>query len=136
MKRELTFTVEGVAAIPSAERWMREMVQVGLRAGSVVIALKRPKRTLDQNAKLWPMLTDVSRQVEWYGQKLTQHEWKDVFTAALRKQKAVPGIDGGLVMTGLHTSDMSKQELADLIEVMYAFGAEREVKWSEPEKAA
>ena len=29
------------------------------------------------------MLQDVSRQVEWYGAKLSDHEWKDVFTAAL-----------------------------------------------------
>jgi len=136
MSREATFTVQGLAAIPSAERWMREMIVKGLRGGPVVVALKRPKRTLDQNAKLWPMLTDISRQVEWYGQKLNPYEWKDVLTAALKKQKAVPGIDGGLVMIGAHTSQMTKEEMSDLLEVIYAFGAEKGVKWSEPEKAA
>ena len=60
-----------------------------------VIEIREPTRTLDQNALLWPLLTEVSRQVDWYGQKLTEDEWKDVFTAGLRKQKAVPGIDGG-----------------------------------------
>ena len=51
-------------------------------------------RTLDQNSRLWAMLTELSRQVEWYGQRLRPEEWKDVMTAALKKQRAVPGIDG------------------------------------------
>lgn len=96
--------------------------------------LGRPRRTLDQNAKLWPMLTDVSRQVDWHGEKLTPEEWKDVFTAGLKRQKAVPGIDGGFVVLGAHTSTMDKREFIDLIELIAAFGSERDVIWSEPAK--
>lgn len=96
-----------------------------------VIEVKEPTRTLDQNALLWPLLTEVSRQVDWYGQKLTEDEWKDVFTAGLRKQKAVPGIDGGFVMVGSKTSRMNKREFSDLVELIYAFGAERGVKFQE-----
>ena len=91
-----------------------------------------PTRTLDQNAKLWPMLDDISKQVNWYGKRLTREEWKDVFSAALKKQKVVPGLDGGFVVCGQHTSKMGKREFAELIELMYAFGAERSVIWSEP----
>lgn len=94
-----------------------------------VIEIREPTRTLDQNALLWPLLTEVSRQVEWYGQKLTEDEWKDVFTAGLRKQKAVPGIDGGFVMVGSRTSKMSKAEFSDLVELIYAFGAQQGVKF-------
>jgi hypothetical protein len=96
-----------------------------------VVTIKPQTRTLDQNAKLWPMLQDVSRQVEWYGGTLTEEEWKDVFSAALKKQKAVPGIDGGFVVCGQRTSKMSKQEFAELIELIYAFGAQHNVIWSE-----
>ena len=96
-----------------------------------VIEIREPTRTLDQNALLWPLLTEVSRQVDWYGQKLTEDEWKDVFTAGLRKQKAVPGIDGGFVMVGSKTSRMNKREFSDLVELIYAFGAERGVKFQE-----
>ena len=96
-----------------------------------VIEIREPTRTLDQNALLWPLLTEVSRQVDWYGQKLTEGEWKDVFTAGLRKQKAVPGIDGGFVMVGSKTSRMNKREFSDLVELIYAFGAERGVKFQE-----
>ena len=88
-------------------------------------------RTNDQNAKLWPMLDDIARQVDWYGNKLTDEEWKDVFSAALKRQKVVPGLDGGFVVCGQRTSKMGKREFSDLIELMYSFGAEQGVVWSE-----
>ena len=97
-----------------------------------IAEIKPRTRSLDQNAKMWAMLADVSRQVEWYGQHLTTEEWKDVLTAALKKQKAVPGIDGGFVVIGARTRNMTIREMGDLVELMYAFGAERDVKWSEP----
>lgn len=97
-----------------------------------VVTIKPPTRSLEQNAKLWPMLQDVSRQVEWYGQHLTDEEWKDVFSAALKKQKVVPGIDGGFVVCGRRTSTMSKADFSELVELIYAFGAQQGVKWSEP----
>ena len=92
-----------------------------------VVTLAEPTRTLDQNSLLWPLLTEVSKQVDWYGNKLTADEWKDVFSAALKKQKVVPGLDGGFVVCGQSTSRMSKREFSDLVELIYAFGAGRGV---------
>jgi hypothetical protein len=97
-----------------------------------IVEIKPRTRSLDQNAKMWAMLADVSRQVKWYGQHLTSEEWKDVLTAALKKQKAVPGIDGGFVVIGARTRNMTIREMGDLVELMYAFGAEQNVHWSEP----
>ena len=94
-----------------------------------VVTIKEPTRSLDQNALLWPLLTELSEQVNWYGQKLEPDEWKDVMTAGLKKQKAVPGIDGGFVMVGSRTSKMSKAEFSDLVELIYAFGAQHGVKF-------
>lgn len=93
-----------------------------------VITIEDPTRSLEQNARMWAQLADVARQVDWYGTKLTAEEWKDVFSAALKKQRAVPGIDGGFVILGQRTSKMTKGEMADLIELMNAFCAERGVK--------
>lgn len=110
-----------------AIRWCRRL-PLGTR-----VVFHEPKRTLDQNAKLWPMLTEVSRQVEWYGEHLSPDDWKDVFTASLRRARVVPGIDAGsFVVLGMRTSKMSKAEFSDLLEVIYAFGAQRGVTWSEP----
>lgn len=56
----------------------------------VEIKEKKTTRNLEQNARIYAMLTDISRDVTWYGQKLTVLEWKDVFTASLKKQKVAP----------------------------------------------
>lgn len=98
----------------------------------MVLEVKPSTRSLEQNARLWAMLSDISRQVDWYGRKLTPDEWKNVFSAALKKQEVVPGIDGGFVVLGLSTSKMTKAEMCDLQTLMEAFGAERNVRFSAP----
>ena len=52
-------------------------------------------------------------------------------TAARRKRKAVPGLDGGFVVLGARTSKMTKGELSDLMEIISAFGAQRGVKFGD-----
>lgn len=96
----------------------------------MVLELKAESRSLKQNARLWAMLTDVSQQVDWYGRKLTQEEWKHVFTAALTKHDVVPGIDGGFVVLGQSTSKMTRAQMVDLQTLMEAFGADKGVQWS------
>lgn len=97
----------------------------------MVVEIKTPTRSLEQNAKLWPLLQKMSVQIDWYGQHLTPHEWKDVLTAGLKKQKVVPGVDGGFVVLGAHTSKMSKSEFSELIELAYAVGTVKGVRWNE-----
>ena len=109
----------------------RAIAAVTSAPDGMVVEVKPPTRSLDQNALLWPLLTELSQQVEWYGNKLTPDEWKDVLTAGLKKQKAVPGIDGGFVVIGAHTSKMSKAEFSELVELVYCFGAEHGVEWKE-----
>ena len=93
--------------------------------------IKKNRRTLGQNALMWSLLRDISNQVEWHEQKLTIKDWKWIFTAAVRRQRMVPGIDGGMVFLGEPTSGMSKQEMAELIDLIYSFGADHEVVWSD-----
>jgi sulfite reductase beta subunit-like hemoprotein len=97
-----------------------------------VVSVKPGTRSLEQNARLWAMLSDVSQQVEWYGKKLSPEDFKHVFTASLRKLSVVPNLDGtGFVALGLSTSRMSKAELGELMDLIEAFGAERGVVWSD-----
>lgn len=89
-------------------------------------------RNKEQNACMWATLTDISDHVGWHGQRLTKEEWKDVLSAALKRQKVVPGIDGGFVVIGAHTSKMSVSEMSELIELAIAFGAQQGVKFKAP----
>lgn len=97
----------------------------------VIVEVKEETRTAMQNRKLWPMLQDISNQVVWHGQKLRKEDWKHIFTAALRGYESVPGLNGEIVVLGKETSKMGKREFADLIEIIYAFGSEKYVVWSE-----
>lgn len=102
----------------------------------LMVVIQEKTRSLDQNALLWPLLTAVSNQVIWHGTKLSPDEWKDVFTAALKKQKVVLGIDGSFVVCGQRTSVMPKSDFSDLLELIYAFGAEHQVVFQEDRRAA
>lgn len=100
------------------------------------VTFKDAKRSLPMNDKLWAMLTDVSRQVVWHGQKLTAEDWKCVFSASLRKSHVVPGIDPGtVVVIGMSTSGMSKDEFSALLALIDAFGAEHGVVFHDREAA-
>ena len=101
----------------------------------LVVSIQEMTRTLEQNARMWATLTDISEQVVWHGLKLTPEEWKHVFTATLKGQKTVPNIYGtGFIILGQSTKAMSKKEFSNLLELAYAFGAEQGVKWSETAK--
>jgi len=86
-------------------------------------------RSLEQNRLMWANLEDIAQQVVWYGQKLDKQEWKDVLTAGLKKQKIVPGIEGGFVVIGARTSKMTIAEMNELIELSSMFGAQQGVKF-------
>jgi hypothetical protein len=101
-----------------------------------VVSISEPTRNLEQNARMWAMLAEISRQVDWYGKRLSSEDWKAVFTSSLRRLEVVPNLDGtGFVALGTSTSRMSKREMSDLIELMFAFGAERGVEFADVEVA-
>lgn len=107
--------------------WIKAQTMAG---NKVQLEAKTETRTIKQNAMMWSCLTDLSKQVDWYGQKLSPDDWKHVLTASLRKQRAVPGIDGGFVVIGLSTSKMTVAEMTELIELSHAFGSDKGVNWS------
>lgn len=108
-------------------RWAR-----GVSDGTIV-EFRKSTRSHEQNAKMHAMLGEVSDQVVWYGQKLKVEDWKNMFTASLRKASVVPGIDPGTVVPlGIHTSTMTIDEMSNMIELIYAFGAENNVTFKEP----
>lgn len=124
-------TIENTTFLDMDMRWVRDSISKGLRAGPVLLTLGRPRRSLDQNKKMWPMLNDIATQIKWFDQELNTKQWKDLLTAAYKEQDCVPGINGGVVFFGLETSKLRVDDFSELIELIYAFGAEKNVKWSE-----
>jgi hypothetical protein len=97
-----------------------------------LVHLKEPNRTADQNSAQWPILEAFSEQLEWpvngVMTKLTKEEWKDLLTAAFRKETRVAlGLDGGFVMLGQKTSHFTKKTFSDWLEFLHATAAQRGV---------
>ena len=85
---------------------------------------------------MWALLTDISNQLEWpvdgRMQLLSPEDWKHIMTAGLKKeQRIAQGIDGGFVILGQYTHRMNKAEMAELIELIQAFGTLHGVQWSD-----
>lgn len=89
------------------------------------VEFKEAKRTTDQNALMWASLTEIARQVPWHGLKLSADDWKLIFMASLNQEmRLVPNIDGtGFVNLGRSSSDLSKEEMGGLIDLIHEFGA-------------
>ena len=106
-------------------------------AGSRV-DVKAAKRSLPQNDRMWAMLTEVARQLPWHGVKLRPDDWKLIFLDALKRElRTVPNLDGtGFVNLGRSSSDLSKTEMTDLIEVIFKFGAQHGVVFADDVVAA
>ena len=99
-----------------------------------IVTIKEATRNLEQNAKMWAMLADIAGQADWHGIKLNAEEWKDLLSAGLVQSRVVPNLEGnGFVILGQRTSKLTKSQFAALIELLYAFGTERGVTWSDPE---
>ena len=89
------------------------------------IEFKAAKRTIPQNDLMWSHLSDIARDLPWHGVKLTADDWKLIFLDALKREiRVVPNLDGnGFVNLGRRSSDLSKDEMSQLIELIKEFGA-------------
>lgn len=94
-----------------------------------------PLRTLAQNKRMWAMLTDIADQALWHGLKLNEDDWKDIFSASLgRELRVVPNLEGdGIVVLGRSTSRFSIEEMSNMIDLMFAFGANHNIAWTDPD---
>ena len=106
-----------------------------LLAGHKLVVTAQPEaRNSEQNALMWVLLQAFSDQLEWpvNGQmvKLSAEEWKDLLSAAYKResQRIAMGIDGGMVMLGMRTSKMGKREFAEFIDFINATAALRGVQ--------
>ena len=118
-------------AYQSLSKLWAECIKPALVEGKrLTLEVRAETRSTAQNALLWSILTDLSKQVEWHGQKLAQEDWKTMATAALKRQRVVPGLDGGFVVLGERTSRMTVAEMSELIEFLHALGAQHGVRWA------
>lgn len=95
------------------------------------VTFQGPKRSTPQNDRMWALLTDVSTQLVWHGQRYSPEEWKDYFMHAYRGEKWMPAEEGGMVPIGRATSKLSKEEHSELTTIIEAFAARHGVELDE-----
>ncbi len=101
-----------------------------------IVTVKAATRSNEQNAKLWAMLSDLSR-AKPEGRLHTPEVWKQlVMHACGHAVQFEVGLNGQPFPTGFRSSRLTKGQMSDLIEWIYAYGAEHRVVWTEPERMA
>jgi hypothetical protein len=115
--------------IPSGKR--THIVEAVLRAPvGYMVEVGPETRSALQNRLGWPLWTDISNQLVWYGAKRAPGDWKSAMMIGLEGAQWMPGIaPGQLVPVGLSSSLLSKPKFSELIEITYAFGAEQGVRF-------
>lgn len=98
-----------------------------------VVRVSEPTRNLDQNARMWAMLSDVSR-AKPEGRHWTPETWKAAFMHSLGHQvQFCEGLDNsGPFPLGFRSSRLSVRQMADLITVISEYGDRHGVLWTDP----
>lgn len=102
-----------------------------------VVTIKPERRSLDQNAKLWALISDISR-AKPEGRCHTPEVWKALLMAACGHEVQFErGLeDGSPFPVGFRSSRLSKEQMSELIEFILAYGARHDVPWSHNENEA
>lgn len=119
-----------------AQAEMRELwpnIKTALEAGhKLILKIERETRSIEQNALLHKLLSDISKSRKWAGAYQTAETWKRLFTAAWGRAKReqlqfLPALDGnGVDIVFRHTSQLTVDECSELIEFIQAWDAENE----------
>lgn len=111
----------------------RAIKWIGSAPPGTRIEFKKERRTLPQNDKMWAMLTEVAAQKEHCGRRYTPDQWKVLFMhAAGREVQFIPSLDNKTFLPwGQSSSDLSKEEMSELIEFILAWGAQNGVMFKE-----
>lgn len=96
---------------------------IDIAPDGAVVNIKEASRSLDQNALVWQILSDIAR-AKPDGRVMKTEEWKILMMDACgHKPKFIPGLDGGFVCAGYRSSRLTKAEFSELIECAMEYAA-------------
>lgn len=100
-----------------------------------VLTIREATRSTDQNAKMWAMLSDVSR-AKPEGRSWVPETWKAAFMHVLGHQvQFCEGLDNaGPFPLGFRSSRLTVLQMADLITCIQEYGDRHGVKFTDKEK--
>jgi hypothetical protein len=101
-------------------RWV-DAAPVGFR-----VEFKQPTRSLEQNDRLWAMLSIIAKEARINGIAYTPKQWKCIFMKAMGEEvEFLPTLNGTeFFPTGFRSSDLSVSEMSDLQTLIESFAAD------------
>lgn len=114
-------------------RYRREQAHRIIDAAPIgaVMTVALPKRSTDQNARFWAMLSDISRAMPG-GRRHTPEVWKCLFMHAMgHSSRFEMGLNNEPFPMGFSSSQLNKNQMMDLMTFMEAWGAENGVQFRE-----
>jgi hypothetical protein len=128
-------------------------IKPALTAGQrLEVVVREARKSRDQEAKYHAMFEDIARQYTHAGRKWDGDDMKRLLVAAFKHEtkddpdlgplwkemgemELAPAIlGGGFVLLGTQTKKFPKKLATALIEWLYAFGAENDICWTDPEE--
>lgn len=104
---------------------------IDLAPDKAVVNIREATRNAEQNAKMWAMLSDISR-AKPEGRRHTPDDWKAIFMNACGWEvQFIDGLDGRPFPQGFRSSRLTVRQMADLITFIAAYGAQHGVLWSD-----
>lgn len=113
-----------------------------------VMTLQEPTKRRIQEERYHAMVGDIARQTTYAGRKWDADDMKrilvDEFADEMRKagtplhgdSRLIPSEDGRrVIQLGVQTRDFYVREASAFIEFLFAWGADRDVRWSDPTTA-
>lgn len=97
-----------------------------------VLTIRPATRSTEQNSLMWALLSELSR-AKPEGRMHTPEVWKQlVMHACGHAVQFEIGLNGQPFPTGFRSSRLTKQQMVDLIDWIYAYGAEHGVAFTAP----
>lgn len=117
-------TMDTPARVATARTWFEKAIKIGWR-----VEFKEPKRSDEQNQRMWEMLGRISRRMTINGQRFDPEQWKCIFMQAMGRQvQVLPALDGSTWFpTGFRSSDLGVREMSDMQTFIEAWATEQGV---------
>lgn len=102
---------------------------------NAVVSIKEATRSNEQSAKMFAMLSDISR-AKPDGRRWTVDTWKAAFMNSTGHQvQFCEGLDdSGPFPLGFRSSRLTVKQMSDLIDVITEYGSRHGVRWTHKEE--
>ncbi len=99
-------------------------------------AIGEETRSQEQNRLMWPLIADMQAQVPGMAAHTPDQVKLQFLNALDNEMQFLPEIwGGGMFAVGQRSSTLTKSDFSMLLELMFKWGAENDVRWSAKSQA-